>query len=381
MNNLGRFFLSATLLLGTMIGAGIFGIPYVVAKSGVIPSFFYFLILGATSLLIHLFLGEVVLRTKEKHRLAGYAKKYLGGRGKSLIAFSIILGTILALVAYIILGGLFLKIFFSSYNFLTEISAFRLSLVFSILLSPFIFKGIKMVAQTELATNILFGLIILLIFFLNLPNVHLTNFQSIDFSNLFLPYGVILFALIGWSAVPEMTEILKSKQDKKMLKKAIIFPIFTAIILYLIFIFAVVGVSGLNASEETFSGLLPYLNEKVVAFGVLAGIITIADSFLILGLNLKNTLVYDYNIPSLLAFILAWGSPVLLFLLGLRHFIDVIGFAGTLIGAIEGIAIVCIFKKAKTMGNREPEYSLKVHPFVIFILVAIFILGALSLFF
>ncbi len=380
MDNLGSFFLSATLLLGTIIGAGIFGIPYVVARSGIIPSFFYFLILGGISLLIHLFLGEVVLRTKEKHRLAGYAKKYLGGWGKSLVALSVVLGTVLALVAYIILGGQFLKIFFSSYGFLGEVSAFRLSFIFSIFLSPFIFKGIKMVARTELITNLLFGLIIILIFFLSLPSVSLSNFQGIDFSNVFLPYGVILFALTGWSAVPEMTEILKSDKDKKLLKKAIIFSVLTAIIIYLIFIFAVVGVSGQNTSEETFTGLLPYLNEKIVAFGVLAGIITIADSFLILGLNLKNTLVYDYNIPGLLSFIFAWGSPLLLFLLGLRHFIDVVGLAGTIIGAIEGVAIICIFKKAKTMGNREPEYSLKVHPLVMLVLVTVFVLGALSLF-
>ena len=33
-----------SILLGTVIGAGIFGIPYVIEKSGIIPGFFYFLI-------------------------------------------------------------------------------------------------------------------------------------------------------------------------------------------------------------------------------------------------------------------------------------------------------------------------------------------------
>ncbi len=379
MENPENFFLSIALLLGTIIGAGIFGIPYVVARSGILPSFFYFLILGGVSLFIHLFLGEIVLRTKEKHRLAGYASKYLGGYGRYLVALSVILGTVLALVAYIILGGRFLKILSSPWTLLSEVTVFQFSLIFVLFLSPFVFKGIKMVAKTGFITNVLFGLIILLIFCLSLPNFQLNNFQLLDSSNLFLPYGVILFALTGWSAVPEMVEVLKSDEDKKKLKKAIVFSITTAIFIYLVFVLAVVGVSGLNTSEETFEGLLFRLDNKIITLGVLAGVITIVDSFLILSLNLKNTLIYDYGLSKISAFFIAWGLPLFLFLLGLRHFISVISIAGTLIGAIEGMVIISIFKKAKTLGDRKPEYSLNVHPFVVYVLTTIFVLGAFFL--
>ena len=99
-------------LIGTIIGAGVFGIPYVVAKSGILISLFYFLILGALVLFLHLCLGEVVLRTKEKHRLVGYTEKYLGKKAKILVTISVIIGTVGALLVYIILGGDFLKIIF-----------------------------------------------------------------------------------------------------------------------------------------------------------------------------------------------------------------------------------------------------------------------------
>jgi len=381
MVNIDKFFLSAALLIGTIIGAGIFGIPYVVARSGIIPSFFYLFVLGGVSFLIHLFLGEIVLRTKEKHRLAGYAKQYLGGLGSSLVAFSVVLGTILSLVAYIILGGRFLKIFFGFCLPLLNVTDFRLSLIFALFLFPFLLKGIKMVAKTEFISNVLFSLIIFLVFLFSLPNFDFNNFSLLNSSNIFLPYGVILFALTGWSAVPEMTEVLKSNEDKKKLKKAIIFSIIAAICIYLIFVLAVVGASGSNTTEETFVGLLPHLNSKIILLGVLAGIITIADSFLILGLNLKNTLIYDYGFSRLSSLFIAWALPVFLFLCGLRHFIDVIGIAGTLIGAIEGIAIIIIFKRAKSLGNREPEYSLNISRLLEYVLIAIFILGAFSLLF
>ncbi len=376
------FFLSIALLLGTMIGAGIFGVPYVVSRSGIFPALFYFLILGGASLLIHLFLGEIILRTEGKHRLPGYAQKYLGDRAKILTAFSVILGIILALLAYIILAGNFLNILFSSFG---GLSSFHFSLIFSLVLFPFIVKKVKFVAKTEVLTNIIFFLIIFLIFFLSLEKINLDNFSlladELVWENIFLPYGVILFALIGWSAIPEMAEILEKKEDKKQFKKAIIFSIIIAIFIYLLFVFSVVGVSGKNTSPETFSGLISYLDPKIILLGVLAGIITIADSFLILSLHLRNTLIYDYGFQIIPALFMSWGLPLILFLLGFRQFIDVIGITGTLIGAIEGILIVLIFKKAKILGNREPEYSLEIPSFITNAIIIMFVVGAISQFF
>jgi len=374
-----NFFLSVALLLGTTIGAGIFGIPYVISRSGIIPGFFYFLILGIVILLIHLFFGEIVLRTQEKHRLPGYAKKYLGNWGEALAAFSTIFGSILVLLAYIILGGNFLRILLSPFfPPAGELSSFHFSLIFALFLAFFIFKGIKLVARAEFFTNLTFFLIIFLIFCLSLPKLNFQNFNLFDFQNIFLPYGVILFALTGWSAIPEMAEVLKNRKERKKFKKAIVGSTIIAISLYLLFALSVIGVSGENTSADTFSGLFSYLDKKIILLGVLAGVITITDSFLIIGLYLKNTLIYDYKFQKTPAFLLAWATPLILFLLGFRQFIDVIGFAGIFIGTIEGIIIVLIFKKAKLLGDREPEYSLNVPSFLPYTLMLIFILGAIS---
>jgi len=372
-----KFLLAVAVLLGTMIGAGIFGIPYTISRSGIIPGFFYFFLLGIVVLLIHLCFGEIVLRTKEKHRLPGYAKKYLGSWGEALALFSTILGMVLVLLSYIILGGDFLKILLSS---VFNLSSFQCSLIFSFILAFFIFKGIKLIAQVELFTNFVFLFIIFLIFCLSLPKIHFQNFSLFNFKNIFLPYGIILFALTGWSAVPEISEILESGKERKNFKKAISVSIIIAIFLYLLFTLAIVGVSGEYTSTETFSGLIPYLNPKIIFFGVLAGVITLADSFLVLGLYLRNTLIYDYKFQKFSAFLFAWGMPLILFLIGFRQFIKVIGFVGTFIGLIEGIIIILIFKKAKFLGDRKPEYSLEVSSFLLYTLITIFILGAISYF-
>jgi len=370
-----KFFLGITLLLGTIIGAGIFGAPYVISKSGILPGFFYFLVLGGVVLLINLFLGEIVLRTKGEHRLPGYAKKYLGNWERDLAAFSTIFGMIAVLLAYIILGGEFLKIVFSPF---LNLSSSYFSLIFWLILSYFIFKGIKLIAIAELFTNLTFILIIFLISYFSLPKLSFQNFTLFNLKNIFLPYGVILFALTGWSAIPEMGEVLKTSQERKKFKKAIIFSIIIAILLYFLFSLVVIGISGKNTSSDAFSGLFPYLNRKVIFLGVLGAVITLADSFLVIGLYLRNTLIYDYKIREMSASLISCGLPLILFLLGFRQFINVIGWAGTIIGATEGIIIILIFKKAKLLGDKEPEYSLKIPSFVLYTLMIIFILGTIS---
>ena len=369
-----KFFFAISILLGTIIGAGIFGIPYVIAKSGIIPGFFYLLILGGAFLLIHLFFGEIVLRTKEKYRLVGYAQKYLGNWGRILITISTILGLTGALLAYIILSGDFLKIIFSFLN----LPSFYFSLMFWAILSYFIFRGIKLIAPAELLMNIVFFFIIFLIFCFALPKLNLQNFSLINFEHIFLPYGVILFSLVGWMAIPIISETFKGLEVKKNLKKVIISAILIVVFLYFLFALAVIGVSGKNTTPEVFQGLLPYLGQKIVIFGALLGILAIVTSFLILGNYFKNTLFYDYKIPKWISASIACGLPFILFLIGFREFIEVSGFVGTIIGVIEGGAIVLIFKKAKTMSDRQPEYSLKIPSVLLYFLIAIFILGAVS---
>ncbi len=369
---------ATSVFIGTIIGAGIFGIPYVIEKSGAIPGFFYFLILGGSVLLIHLFLGEVILRTKESCRLPGLSQKYLGSWGKVVVMISVVAGITGALLAYLILGGELLKMLFSPF---LDLSAVQFTLFFWAILSYFIFRGIKLIASVELLTNLFFFLAIAVILIFCLPKFDFGNISTLNVPNIFLPFGVILFSLIGWSAIPEIMDLFKTSQERKgIIKKTMILTTAIVVPFYLIFTLAVIGVAGQGVSQDTLSSLAPLLGSKIVLFGVLAALITLADSFLVLGLHLKNTFICDLNLPNKLSTVIACGLPLLLFLIGFRSFIGTLGFVGTLVGVIEGAVIVLMFKKAKTTGNRQPEYSLKITSPLLYFLIAILILGALSQF-
>jgi tyrosine-specific transport protein len=369
--------LALAILVGTIVGAGIFGIPYVVSKSGIIPGFFYFFILGGAVLLIHLLFGEVVLRTKENFRLIGFGQKYLGKWGKVFIVASVTVGVTGALLAYLIIGGKFLSILFSPF---LNLSSFQFTIIFWLALSFFVCRGIKLIARAELFTNLSFFLAIIVILGFCLPKLDFSNVAVFDFSGLFLPFGVILFSLVGWSAISEVGDFLKSSQEGKKIKKTIILSSVIVVILYILFAFSVVGVAGENVSPDALSGLKPFLGQKILFLGVLAGLITLADSFLVLALYLKNTLIFDLRASNKLATFLACVFPIFLFLIGFQNFIGTVGFVGTVVGVIEGIIIVLMFKKAKALGDREPEYSLKIPSVLLYFLIAVLLLGAVSQF-
>lgn len=374
----GRKFLFAlSILIGTLVGAGIFGIPYVISRSGIIPGLFYLVFIGGALFLIHLFYGEIILRTKGRHHLPSLTEKYLGKKGKFFVTISAIIGLSGALLAYIIIGGDFLRIIFSSF---LDLPSFYFSLFFLAFLSYFIFRGMKLIAPTELVTNLLFFSIVFVIFLIAFPKINLENFSLINLKESFLPYGVILFSLIGFTAIPEIGAILKTDKERKGFKKTLILGFFITIILYILFSLTVIGVSGKETSQETLQGLLPFLGPQIIFFGALAAVITLADSFLAIGLYLRNTLVYDYKFSKITASIFTCSLPLILFLLGFRSFIETIGFVGLIVGTVEGIIIIAIFKKAKKLGDREPEYTIKPPSFLLWFLILILVLGAISQF-
>ena len=195
--------------------------------------------------------------------------------------------------------------------------------------------------------NVALFMVIGVIFLFAFPHVQSGNFILFDAANIFAPYGVILFAFAGWAAIPEIAELFKSRREKRNLDNLIVWASAICGVLYLLFVLFVLGVSGGSTSKDALTGLVPFLGDKVVILGALLGLIAIASSFLVLGNYLKNSLWHDYKIPYLPAAAIAIFTPAVLFLLGLREFIVVIGVVGAVIGAIEGTVIVLIYQKAK----------------------------------
>lgn len=364
------FFFAVAALTGTMVGVGVFGIPFSFAKSGFWVGAGFLVAIGLVTVLLDLMYGEVILRTQRIHQITGYTEIYLGATFKKLIFFSLALVFYSALLIYTILAGEFLNNIFSS---VVYISPTAYSLAFFFLMSFLVLAGIKRFSWLELALAALFSLVIVAILVVGWPSIDFANFSGIQPEFWFLPYGVLLFAFAGFSAVPIQRELLGDKEH--LLRKAIVFAVAFVGILYFIFAFTVVGISGDVTTPEAISGLYEFLGGKIVFLGSLFGILAVSTGYLMLGSAFFETFILDYDISRKLAWLLTIVPPFILFLGGLRTFIDIMGLAGSVAIGLEGIILILVYIKAKSKGDRVPEYSLELPRFIYYLLMLVFLAG------
>jgi len=363
---------SIFVLLGTIVGAGIFALPFAAMKAGFWIFVFYLLIMIWIVFLIQSFYAEIVLAEKEKKRLPGYAEKYLGMKWKTFSFLVITVELFGAILAYLIIGGRFLSSFFSFYlkgfdgNYLLGL------LFFFVAGSYLIFKGIKGISWIEFFLFSFLILILLILFFKSFPFIDFSNFKSFDFRFLALPYGAILFSLWGMAIIPEIKEMIASfgfNNLRKRLKTVIFSSTFSAALIYLFFVFIVLGVSGEKTSREAISGLKEILGNEIVNLGFLFGFISCFTSFITLGLTLKKTLWYDFGLPKNFSWFLTCFFPFGLVLLGINNFVNIISFTGAVAMGCEGIIIFWLYKTF-----LKKEFSKKINSFFYF-LPFIFLLG------
>lgn len=368
-----KFYYATATLAGTVIGAGIFGLPYAAAKTGILPALIYLIVLTAVMALLHLLYGETVLRTNGKHRLVGYAGLYLGVWGRRLSSFSVIIGSYAALLAYVILGGIFLKTIFGG---IFGGTAYFYGLIFFFLSAVFIARGLKMVSKLELYLSFFLAAAMIVFLLKGFFLIDVSNFSmSVNWHEMFLPYGVILFALSGVPVIPEVVRVLGNK--KSQLKKAIIWGVLIPALIYFWFIITVFGVSGKETSQDAITGLVPYYGNGIILLGAFIGFLAVITSFLAYGENLKKTFEYDYKFSRKTSLFLALFFPLFLFLIGVNNFISIIGFAGAVTGGIDGALIILTYQKSDRGGggDRKPEYDIITSKGLEYSLIGIFILG------
>lgn len=356
-------------LVGTIIGAGILGIPFVVSKAGFLTALPLIVILGLVFVVVNLCLGEITLRTKGVHQLTGYIEAYLGRTGKFLMMLSMIFGIYGALLAYMIGVGQSLNAIFGGGSLVW-------SIFFFIVGSFVVYGSIEWLKKSE--TLLMFFMLtvfaIITLFLLFSGKFNLNNL-TVFHPNLFLlPFGVVLFAYLGTSAMPELNRELK---DKKLMKKAILFGTFLPIIVYSLFAFSVVGVTGEHATEVATVGIGFLLGKSAIIFFNAFAVLTMSTSFISLGFALKDMFKFDYSFNYNISWFLAVIPALLFFLIANPTFSRTLSITGSLSGGLAIVLVLLAYLKAQKLGKRKPEYKIWIPKLLIYFLILVFILGAL----
>lgn len=367
-----NYLLAIVTLMGTIIGVGLFTIPYVVNKAGIIPSFFYIVILALVQYFLHTLFAEIVLSTKEKHRLPGFVGKYINTKSKIVTFFIDIIGAYGSILAYIIMGGIFLHQLLAPY---WGGSILIYSTVLFIFVSFIAFFDIKLIAGTELVLTTFLVVVIGLIFWRGYDYVQFSNYNLIDLKNVFLPYGPIFFAVGGGAAIPEVCRLLDRQKDK--IKSAIAWGTFLPAILTTIFVLINLGITGAATTPDALTGLGSILKDGVITFSLIFGLLAIITSYIVTAQATEEIYHWDLKLNNKLSWFLAGFIPYLLFLIGWNNIIKIISFTGAITGGLLGIILIWLVFKVKAKPEKISCIKCRINKPLAYILSSCFILGAL----
>jgi len=358
------------LIVGATIGAGILGVPFAVSQVGIWIGAFYIVSLGLLTAGINLMVGEVSTRTAGNLQIVGLTKKYLGDR-TGLLMMGLFYSQIFAIVTiYVIAEGQILSVMLPG-------SALVWSLAFWLVGTIVVYFGLQAIKRAEVVLTSFIVFAIAMIVFLCAPHLDADFYVVSDFSNFFLPYGVILFAFSGIGTVPAAYRFLQG--DNVMFKRAITTSSLISIAVYLLFTVMVIGVTGAATTEIATIGLGQAINKAIFYFANLFALLAMSTSFLMLSMELRDSLSWDFRFSYRWSTLIALGVPLLLFLFGLRQFILAMDLVGGVFVSVQMFLIILVYWKAKFRGDVEPSDYKMHHAFLVAGLALVaFFLGAVT---
>jgi amino acid permease len=338
---MGRWTSTGTII-ALVVGAGMLALPSVLSQAGFWNGILQIVLLGLLMMILNLFVGEVVLRTKGKHQLVKLAERYLGLNAKRLMFWGFVIGQYGALIAYLIGINSVLT------SFLGPNGQVLSWLLIAGMMFLLLFR-LHVVAKVESFLSILMVGIILLLCVFIAPQVRFDNLTIITGAPL-VSYGVILFAFMGFTVIPEIAQELG--KDKKELYKTVMTAFGIIILLYALFSYSFVGVYGSGVAEVATESLTGFL----LPAGAFMTILLFVTSYLAIGVVMKDMFLLDMKFKKRVPWLLTVIVPLAAWVILHPGFITVLSVIGSFTGGITGSLICLMVIKSREKGNRKPEY-------------------------
>lgn len=317
-----------------IVGAGIFALPFIFYYSNFYLAVKLVLIVAVVMFILNSFYATIICKTSQDHQLPGYAQKYLGLKAKFIALFGLLFSCFGILLAYTKLAATFIHLVFPQIPFLITAISF-IVLVSFLHLSRFNFD--KKIIQFLPIIN----LIIIIFVFFGSKSFTPINFNQITPNIIY--FGGVIFALTGFTIIPEVEETLRSLKNKKiLLRLASGLGLGLAVVVYLLFAYSVIriGAGGVSSDAVTYIFHQHPLSGYLLIF---FGLTTILRSSLNFLLIIKEIFFRDLNLPSSISYFISIVFFFCTLLLINLPFIKVISFVG-LISTFISASIICIIR-------------------------------------
>lgn len=349
-----------------------FGLPYLTAQAGYAAFFIFLITLGLAQYMIHLIHANMIVATASYHRLPGYVGIYLGEKSKWMVFIAKLTGNIGALLAYIIIVGIFLNQLLSP--FIGGSEFFYTTAVLA-MAAVVIYYGIGMLARFELYMSVMLFFVVIIMAVRGLPVMQTSNYVILDWQYFLLPYGAMLLALDGNGALVIVAKILK--KDHFRIKSVVRTSLLASMFITVLFTMSIVAISGPLTTPDALTGVKQILDDGVITFALIFGVFSMTTSILGVAEAVKETLMWDFGMGKFFSWSVAVFSPYILYLLGFKDLIRVIGFVGAVLGGFCAIMMLIAFKELKKGDRKLIMFNRKPGNILNWSLIALFLAGLL----
>lgn len=339
---------SVSIMIGLIVGAGFLAIPKALSLSGITLGAIIMIVVCIIMYLMCLLTTELTLNTKKVYQMPGMIGNYLGKKiGKiSGIFFSFI--SFGAMIAYLIGSSQILSKLLGINNLIAMLSYF-------LLISFFIFKGLKIVEKIEiyLTSTLIIFLIILAI--LSFSDFNFNNLRIFEIKEIASPLGIILFSFGGFNVMSQVELITKS--NKKLMIKAAKWGNIVSFLFFSGFALIMLSLFGNNINSIATENLSNY-NFILGLIGNILAFLAMTSSYIMSGLLLKDMFIDDYNLNKNISSGITMLIPLIITLFIAPTFIDILSFTGAVLSSIFSIflaiTIIVSRRKIKKVYYKAP---------------------------
>ncbi|MEA1962233.1 MAG: aromatic amino acid transport family protein [Bacillota bacterium] len=285
-------FMGSLLFAGTIVGAGILGLPYALAQSGLLGGIFLLIVGAFFAYLTATYIGVLVYHQHLPLPLHLIVRKYLGKDASYLTLAAIIFTSYGALIAYPLAVASILKALFSFPPWISMI--LFLGLMF-LLVSQNLGSGSKINAGVTL----LLALLLIGIMIKAIPYLEVQNFLYFRPGSLLSGWGVIIFAFAGHMVIPTVLYYVETTQQQGI--RVLLYGIIGVFLLFLGFFIVSIGVMGIQTTPVATNGLGEYLSATVAAVGQIFALLAIVTSFFGITISLRQTFEKNSNIHPMIS--------------------------------------------------------------------------------
>jgi len=334
------FFSAVALLVGTQIGAGILGLPKVLAPLGFfwgpVALFITAYLLAMTAVM----LVEALYLTNPRYNYFDLASHYLGRFGVILV-LTVLYAGYGALIAYISGLGQVLSFFAGGDPYFWSFVAWAV-------LSAAVLFGPRFSGSARESLTVFMILLVVTVFLWALPEMK-PYAARFDLSAFAMALGVAIFGFSSHTVIPEVVQGVRN-MNKTIL--AILFAFSIVFIVYALFSLSVIGVAGPEVTEIGTLVLVENLGGDLYFIAILLPLLTIVTSYIGTGIAQRDILQEIFG-NRILAWFLAVVPPIVLYIFGYDTFVGMIWLASFGIIVACGILPPVLFLYARKEKRRS----------------------------